>query len=150
MLTFWLFSVLASVLASLLVTVLVQFCATVARNYKAHQFFKIRSPNLPVVPNASLLGGHMKEIAFDKRNWRKVDELHKKYGKTFGVFYESQPMVSTVDLDFIKTFIIDEPNDHNDRIVPGGPIDEFERDTISLANGKQWLRLRKAIAPAFT
>lgn len=123
---------------------------TARRNHSAHQFFKKLSPNLPVVPNPGIFGGHINEISWVKRSWRQLEKYHNKLGKTYGFFYCDTPVVSTLDLDLVKAMVIDKPDDHLNRFKSNTPIEELEYDCLLTSDVDQWRRLRSAIAPAFT
>lgn len=127
-----------------------QVLATILRNRKAHQFFKERSPTLPVAPNLGVFGGHIADVIWAKRNWRIFRELHEKYGKIVGLFYCDRPMVSTIDLDLIKSMVLENPSDHVNRMGANTPVEEMENDCIFTCEDDQWHRLRKAFAPALT
>lgn len=120
------------------------------RNRAAHKFFQIKSPNLPVVPKPRIIGGHGDRLFLSKNNWRNLDRYHKLYGPTFGWYNVDKPAISTIDLDLIKKIVIDEANEHVDKIQLDIPLKEFSEDDILTARGEQWWRIRKALAPAFT
>lgn len=120
------------------------------RNYIIHKHFSKKSPNLPVLPNPNLFSGHANEVVLSGRNWQLLDRLHKKLGKTFGLYYANQPMVSTIDLDLIKTYIIDEPDSHVNRFEPNIPLKELDIDSILFSKDNQWRRIRRSVAPAFS
>lgn len=117
-------------------------------NRTAHQYFKKNLPNLPVLPKPNIFKGHSNELFLSPKNWRNLDESHKKYGTTFGWYYCNKPSISTIDVDLIKKLVIDESQ--FDRLNLEIPLKEFKDDNIAFARTEQWLRLRKAIAPAFT
>lgn len=121
-----------------------------ANNYRAQQAFRKKINGIPFIPNASLFSGNAIELALSRRSWRHVDNMIKKYGSTFAAFYINKPVVVTCDLDFIKTFVIDEPNNHVNRIDLNIPSEEVSVDSIPFVEDDQWRRLRKAIAPAFS
>lgn len=133
-----------------LLFVLKELLTTALRNRLAHQFFMKHSPNLPVVPNADIFGGHVNQIIWARQNWRIIGDLHKRFGKTFGMFHCDKPVVSTIDLDLIKAIIFDKPNDHVNRMKFNTPLEEIEKDCILTSDEKEWRRMRKLIAPAFT
>lgn len=145
-----LFELLVYLSSAALLFFLKELLITAKRNYSAHQFFRKRSPNLPVVPNPGIFGGHINEITWVKRGWRQLEKYHNKLGKTYGFFYCDSPMVSTLDLDLIKTMVIDKPDDHLNRFKANTPMEEMENDCLLTSDVEQWRRLRNAIAPAFT
>lgn len=136
--------------ATILVVVLKEIILTIIRNHEAHKFFKKHSPNLPVAPGLDIFGGHSLSVIWVKKNWKKAIDLHKKYGKIVGLFYCDKPAVLTTDLDLVKTIVLDNPNDHNDRMSANTPVEEVEKDSIMTCTGDQWRRIRRAVAPAFT
>lgn len=122
---------------------------TMARNYRAHQFFKKLSPNLPCLPNPSLLSGHLIEYGFEKRLWKSFDEVHKKYGKTVGAYFSERAYITTVDLDLIRDIFIKDPYENINRTKSGITIKELENN-IAFNEDDQWRRLRKVFAPVFS
>lgn len=127
-----------------------QAVVTITRNLLGHRLFKKKSPGLPVLPNPNIFSGHANLTYWSSNNWKNVDNYHKSYGPTFGWYNVDKPAVSTIDLDLIKTIIIDEQSDHINRVELNIPIKEMKEDDIAFARDEQWWRLRKAFAPAFT
>lgn len=136
-------------LAATLVSLFGYLLVLGAENRQKYKFFEKNAPGLKVLENPSLFGGHANQIVHVKHNWARGFELLEKYGSTLGFYYDSRPAVLTVDLDFIKTFTVDEQV-HTNRIKAGIPFSEIEEDCIMFAEDEQWLRIRKAIAPAFS
>jgi len=134
--------------AVLLAPVIYLLATTAVRNYRAHKFFEKKSPNLPVLPNPKLLSGHFDELIYAFDGWKKVELNHEKYGDSYGWFYRDKPIVSTIDLDLIKTIHLDQSNVHINNLSTDTPIDEIEIDCIITAKDEQWRRLRKAYGPA--
>lgn len=129
--------------------VLKELLTTAIRNRTAHQFFKKFSPNLPVASKINMFGGHI-NVIWGKKNWKLLTDLHKIHGKTFGLFYRDKPVVSTNDLDLLKALVLDNPNDHINRMTADSPVEELEKDSIFTCENDQWRRIRRAVAPAFT
>ena len=123
---------------------------TALRNHKAHQFFKKNAPGLPVLPNPNLFTGHAGEMAFKRKSWQSATKYHKLYGKTYGFYYGKKAWASSIDLDLLKTMLIDEADDNINRTIVDIPIKELEQDMISFSENDQWRRIRRAVAPAFT
>lgn len=130
--------------------ILFELISTAVRNKLAHQFFKRRSPKLPVLPSPGTFGGHMSEVVWTKRSWRKLQSLHEKYGNTFGLYHCHKPHVSTIDLDLIKAIVLDKSTDHLTPTKLDTPFDLIEKDSILTSSGEQWRRLRSSIAPGLT
>ena len=118
------------------------------RNYKAHQFFKIKTPNLPTLPSPSIFHGHMRQIFHDK-NVDNLDRQHAKYGPTFGYFVCERPWVSTKDLDLIKHIEHDQPHKHINRSFIGTPIKEFNRCMYQV-DEDQWRKIRRTVSSTLT
>ena len=123
---------------------------TVIRNHRAHQFFRKNAPGLPVLPKPNLFLGHADRTLFAHRNYQSFGKYHEVYGKTFGFYYGRKPWASTIDLDLLKTMMIDESDDHINRALFDIPVKEIENDCIVFVENDQWRRIRKAVAPAFT
>lgn len=110
--------------------------------------FKKKSRGLPIVKNMSIFNGHLNGVYLHKRNWKILYDLRRLYGDTYCIFHCKQPIVSTVDLDLLKTMVLD--NDECNRVQQfGSPVLELEIDTIMLAVDDHWRRIRKAVASAF-
>lgn len=135
---------------SLFIATVIYVLATLFRNYRASKFFKNHGSQIPVLPNWNVFFGNAMDTYLHRRNWKVMSDLHSKYGLTYGWFYFDKPVISTIDLDFIKAVNIDENHDHFDRLVLNIPVSELIDDSIAFAEHDQWLRLRKAMAPAFS
>lgn len=140
---------LGGLLVALAVSVFAFLLIVAARNREKFKFFEKNAPGLKVAPDPSLFSGHTNQLVHARHNYRKPEELMNKYGPTVGFFIDSRPAAVTIDLDFIKTFTIDEQN-HINRMSANIPIKELEDDCIMFAKDEQWIRVRKAIAPAFS
>lgn len=136
------------VLAVLFFVYLAINLATLAiRNRKAHKFFATQSPDLPVLPNPDLFGGHSLRVLFSPKNWQIVDDLHEQYGPTFGFYKSNEPWVSTKDLDLIKLVEIDEGHKHVNRANLMAPFFDFNNSLLQL-EGDRWRRVRRVFGPA--
>lgn len=111
--------------------------------------FKRQTRGLPIFPNASPLGNHAYSMLLGDRVCENLRKCHQEMGKTVGWLRNSDFCVSTVDLDLIKTIILDEPNDHLNRAQLHIPVAELEF-CIATAPEQEWQQLRRAIAPALT
>lgn len=109
--------------------------------------FKKLSRGLPIFPGAKLICNHAYNVFLGERNCQKLMKCHQEMGKTIGWLRGTDFCASTVDLDFIKTFIQDEPSQHLDRIFYHMPLKELEY-SISTVPKYEWQVLRRAIAPA--
>lgn len=136
-------------LQSSLLVVLAYVVFKLIRSYYAHQFFKKHAPKLPIMAGTKLLLGHS-QIFYHPRNWKVIHDAHEKQGKTVGFYLADKPVVSSIDLNFIKKFIVDEADDHPNRMKPYGPLNEITDASLIYAEDEQWRRLRRAFAPAFS
>lgn len=142
----------AAVLAVLLF-VAVYFLSRViivaVHNYRAHRFFKTKSPRLPVVPGPNLFLGNIDQTVWALNNCELIDRWHDELGKTFGHYVAEQPWVATKDIDLLKRIMIDDASKHLDRIFTRTPLHELNT-SIAQINGDEWHRVRMAIAPTMT
>lgn len=139
--------ILASVL--LVIYLSINITKVILHNWRAQKFFQTKSPQLPVVPNANIISGHMRDVTYRMKNCYRIDNLHRKYGRNFGFYVAGSPWLSTKDIDLIKKIEIDEAYKHLDRHVFGFPFDEFNTSIFQL-NGDEWRQVRRAIAPTLT
>lgn len=110
--------------------------------------FKKYSNGLPLGEGMGI-GGHLTKI-FGGDIWKTVDYEHKKNGDFFAQIYVTRTFVSSINLDFIKSLIFDEPQ-HTNRVDDLGiPMPVVSPDSIMLAQDEKWRRLRKYTAPAFS
>uniref|UniRef100_A0A6G1S5F9 Putative cytochrome P450 CYP13A8 n=1 Tax=Aceria tosichella TaxID=561515 RepID=A0A6G1S5F9_9ACAR len=109
--------------------------------------FKKLSRGLPIGPDYNLLGNHIRTMIVSENNSKTLQQWHQELGNTLGILKGSNFVASTIDLDVIKVFVQDEPDNHLDRMPVGLPLEEFEH-SIMLAPKNEWRQLRRAIAPA--
>jgi hypothetical protein len=132
----------------LLATVMLVLGRIIQDRWAFKRFQKL-SRGMPVCPEYNLLGNHTRTLVIAERTCMKTKMYHEKYGKTFFGFMNTKAVASTVDLDLIKRIVIDEPNQHLNRVSLNIPAVEFEK-TIMCAPYEEWRGLRKVIAPALT
>lgn len=114
----------------------------------SNQFFQKNLPTLPILEGQKPLIGHLHKY-MSSRYWLIFQNYHKKVGKNFGYYTGQRRAISTIDLDLIKKFAVEE--DHHDRF-PRITVaaDEFEIGNLFTARGEEWYRIRKALAPALS
>lgn len=122
----------------------------IVRNYCAHGFFEKLASGLPEAPGKSIVHGHSWKLHTHPRNYLNTYKLHQRLGPTFCAYMANKPVVMTTDLDLIKTVNLDELNDHLERPFADSLLEELQSDSPAFAPVHQWMRLRKAIAPAFS
>ncbi|XP_071461708.1 cytochrome P450 3A4-like [Marmota flaviventris] len=76
-------------------------------------------------------------------------ECYKKYGKTWGLFEGSQPVLATTEPSIIKTVLIKECYSVFTNRRDLGPMG-FMKKAISLSEDEEWKRLRTLLSPTFT
>lgn len=133
----------------IVVYLVVNVVAVLVRNYKAHKFFQTKAPQLPALPRPNIFTGHLDVVLTPDKNWRIVDEMHKKYGPSFGFYMIEQPWLSTMDLDLIKLVELDEAQKHLGRAIMGFPFEDFNHSIVQV-NGTKWRQVRRIFTPAFT
>ena len=132
-----------------LVYIVVNVTLVILRNSRAHQFFKTKSPDLPVLPNANIIHGHLLDVTYPPKNWNIITKLHNQLGPTFGYYMGEQPWVSTKDIDLLKYIELDHAHKHINRSKLPLPVDEFANSIFQL-DDDDWRRVRRAIAPTLT
>lgn len=129
-------------------TILFDLIRSFVDTWHAIKTFRETSNGMPIAEHLKI-NGHL-DLIFAGSNWKYLNEQHEKLGKFCAVFYTKRILVSTIDLDFIKSMIFDEPQ-HTNRIDSYDLfIDEMSSESIMLARDDKWRRLRKCIAPAFS
>lgn len=81
------------------------------------------------------------------KNWKIIEDLHEKYGPTFGYYMVDQPWVSTKDLDLIKLIEVDAAHKHINRAFYGLPFHEFNHSVFQIDDDR-WRQVRRVISPA--
>lgn len=134
-------------LSAILILILI---SRIFKVHRAYVKYKKASNGLPILPQTYSPGGNLRQVIFEPFIVHKIEGLHRRYGKTFGWMFGSTPCASTIDLDLMKTICINEPDKHVNRINLSIPFKEIEYNCILLAEGDQWRRIRRSIAPSFT
>lgn len=135
---------------ALCLTVIICVISVIIVNYLAVQKFRRKTPSIPIAPNRNLFISHGGDISYRRGTLKISEENHAKLGKTFAWFLMEKPAVSTIDLDFIKRMVLDDPNANINRSAIPNPIHEISEDSISYCHGAQWRRLRRVYASALS
>lgn len=93
-------------------------------------------------------GGNLHEVYFRAFALNRADALHKKYGKTFGLFVCDQPTVFSIDRNLIKLIIGPEATKHTRRGNLSVPIVEFGTKGLWFNQTDQWRAMRRPFTPA--
>lgn len=118
-------------------------------NMKQNEF-EVRRNKIPVAPNQNFFTGHLVSIYLNPYSCLRIHDLHKKLGHTFELLLLDTVCIATTDLDLLKTMLVEEAADHLDRPSVVFPFEELRLDSLARASKYKWLRMRKAIAPAFS
>lgn len=121
---------------------------TLVSNHLRNEYFQKNLPNLPIPDGQRPLIGHLKLLLGD-RNYKDLQDNHKSLGKTFGCYMGGGRVISTIDLDFIREFAIQD--DHHGRDFKLKiSFEAIEVDNLATSGGEQWHRIRKAMMPGFS
>lgn len=77
-------------------------------------------------------------------------ELVKKYGKTFLMYWLGQPYICVTDPDIIKAITVKDFANFTDRGAFGFSLPEPYNASLNQATGEHWKRIRNTISPAFS
>ncbi|XP_064474103.1 cytochrome P450 3A14-like isoform X2 [Ornithodoros turicata] len=134
-------------------TVLVTLClvgvaALVRWRKKHYNFFK--DMGVPG-PEPNLLCGNLFEY---ERGLRAptLTKWCKKYGDIFGIFLGDVPFLVVKDLDILQSIFIKDFTNFTDRgyVMPADQEHPVIGNTVVLANGSQWKKVRSCISQGFT
>lgn len=117
-------------------------------NHFKNRYLQKNLPSLPILDGQKPLIGHL-NILLGSKSWKNQQDGHKRLGKTYGCYLGNRRVISTIDLDFIRKFAVED--DHHDRIFTVNvSFEALEVDNLGSSQGEQWRRIRKAVAPAFS
>lgn len=132
-------------LAFIVVSVLTQ----VYQANMAYLDFKRKSKGLFVAKDRSWLCNHTVSWGLRKNALNEAFNDYKQHGqRNYAVLIRDQFGVTTLDPNVMARIVLDEPNKNLKRAKVDGPASEFMEDSIMLAEGDQWSRLRRAVGPA--
>lgn len=113
-----------------------------------YEKFKKKSQGLPMHPLPLLHpGGNVHEFGFSPYVTLKLEALHRKYGKTFGVMLSNQETVISTDLELVRLIIGSEANKHTYRGNFSMPVREFGKDGFWFNQTERWREMRRPFAP---
>lgn len=135
---------------SLVILSIFYLVKVVIKNNRKQRLFESMNPKFPVAPDINPLVGHLFNVHSHAYSSLVIHDLHAELGPTFEFLTSDSINIATTDLDLIKKINLDEPFDHLNRHQLSIPISEIRENSPSCAPKHQWLRIRKAIAPAFS
>lgn len=144
--TNYILSLLATLIGASIVVVTVLLLYVAIKCRLALWQFKKRSKGLPMYDDMRILGNSNFTLNIASDSCHKIQEAHKRLGKTFGYLSVTRYGVHTIDLDLMKRIIID--LGEVTRMKTDFPLSEIE-NSILLVNGNKWRKLRRNFAPAF-
>lgn len=110
--------------------------------------FKRKSNGLFMAKDRSIICNHTVSWGIRKNMVRDIDNYYKEHGqKTYGWLMQNQFGATTFDPDLMKSVVLND-SDKNSRFKIDAPAAELVQDSIIVASGDRWRRLRRAVAPA--
>uniref|UniRef100_F6SQM5 Cytochrome P450 3A n=1 Tax=Equus caballus TaxID=9796 RepID=F6SQM5_HORSE len=88
-------------------------------------------------------------LSYHKGIWDFDKKCFEKYGKMWGTYHGTKPVLAITDPDMIKTVLVKECYSVFTNRRPFGPFG-FMKSAISLSEDEQWKRIRTLLSPTFT
>ncbi|XP_013415692.1 cytochrome P450 3A29 [Lingula anatina] len=103
-------------------------------------------------PEPNFLFGNLHQLGEEKLLYQRYREWTKQYGKVYGYYEGSTPVLVTSDLEILKqVFIKQFSNFHGRKLFPLQPHPDTGREChMLLTRGDRWKRLRTIINPTFS
>jgi len=114
------------------------------RNYG--QVEKCKLPGLKVIPPTLLFGSgpwNSHQISYSEHDMEQA----QKYGRVYGFYAMSTPIISIADPAILKKILIKNFDSFSSHVF--APKDQKMR-TLEQANGQEWKDLRKGLSPTFS
>ncbi|XP_051018872.1 cytochrome P450 3A25 [Acomys russatus] len=111
--------------------------------YSHGLFKKLRIPGPKPLP----LFGSIQ--AYSEGMWKFDNECYKKYGKIWGFYEGTWPLLAITDPEIIKAVLVKECYSVFTNRRSFGPVG-FMKKAISLSEDEEWKRLRTLLSPTFT
>lgn len=133
-------------LVEILVAVVVLFLSYVFIGYrKTYSFWSSRG-----IPGPTPLPFFGNYLSYFFRCFRDVDDEYlKKFGKTYGIYEGSKPVLMTSDAELISKIWITNFSSFNKSMELKSP-DPLDTNMVSMLSGDDWKRLRNVFASSFS
>lgn len=132
----------------ILLLLTIKFNSIINERYEMHEIFD--KGNVPSVSNKSALTGNLMELIAPNHNILIQEEYHRRFGKTYGIFYGADPWILTIDVDLLyKVFVLDSYKyiNHTQYRVP--LMTEINRSLVQVKDD-EWRKQRKILDPFFS
>lgn len=140
------YSLLTTFIGAILLVAIVLLAHIAIKCRLALWRFKRQTNGLPLYDHLQLLGNTLFTLGAAPSICQKVDEAHRRLGKTFGWLSMTRYGVHTTDLELIKRIVVDECEINRTRT--DFPMQEIE-NSLLMVEDDQWRKLRRQFAPAF-
>ena len=114
---------------------------------KLHRIFD--RGHVPSMGNAKLFSGNIFECMALGSNLEVIDRLHRRLGKTFGMFYGPDAWVMSTDLELLQRVFVTEGTIHVDISQYRLPFVREINESLSQNRGNKWRRTRRIMGPSF-
>jgi len=118
--------------------------------WRQNSFYIFSQLGLPG-PQPNWWGGNIDQLRKEKLPFKVLQQWTKQYGKLYGYFEGSHPVIVSTDLDFLKGVFIKNFNSFHGRkpfAIQPHPDNEYASHML-FARGNRWKRLRAICNPAF-
>lgn len=130
----------------LALAILIKLQVVLSDRREHHEIFD--KGNVPSVGNRSLISGNLFEVIVPVDNYKKIEQLHAKLGKSFGIFYGPDPWLMTTDLDLLQKILISEKV--QDRVIFNTPFSSEFQESLAQIRGEKWRKTRRVLNAPFT
>ncbi|RDD36102.1 Cytochrome P450 3A31, partial [Trichoplax sp. H2] len=116
-------------------------------HYKALRYFK--ELGIPGPKPWPLLGNIPAVMAIGDQNSAHL-KFTNEYGKVFGMFYLSEPVIVVSEFDIVKKILIKDFHAFPNRRLPFKlPLNSLSK-AVAIARDQEWKRIRDILTPTFT
>ncbi|XP_020604908.1 cytochrome P450 3A8-like [Orbicella faveolata] len=131
------------------VTLLIGFLLVLFYRYFVEPFTVFKKLGIPGPTPLPILGNTGRTLFDPNSIPKRHQELYKKYGKVFGLYFFRQPFLMVGDPDMIKEILIKEFPKFHDRLSLIEIPKPYNR-MLSVVPGQKWKDLRNTLSPTFS
>lgn len=135
---------------TIIVLLVVIIKAKTLLNDRYERFSIFDKGNIPSVGNKNVFSGNLFECIVPSNNMQIIDDYHKKFGKTFGMFYGPDPWVYTTDLDLLHKMFVADSGRNIDVTQFRLPFMTEMNNSLASIQGEEWRMMRRLLNPSFT